>query len=114
MAPFLGNFSLWLALCFAVLQFAISYQKNNKSTLYLNRIAVKGLFSDIGGISFISDIDWGEDEPSEDGGFSNILNASMFCLSLMKIGHPTPLQYNLIFFQSLQSTPRQRQELRRN
>jgi len=43
MIPNLGNFSLWLAFCFAVLQFVVSYQKNNKSTLYLNRIAVNGL-----------------------------------------------------------------------
>ena len=43
MVPSLGNFSLWLALCFAVFQFVISYQKNNRFTLYLNRIAVNGL-----------------------------------------------------------------------
>jgi len=43
MIPNLGNFSLWLAFCFAVLQFVVSYQKNNKSTLYFNRIAVNGL-----------------------------------------------------------------------
>ena len=43
MVPSLGNFSLWLALCFAVFQFVISCKKNNRSTLYLNSIAVKGL-----------------------------------------------------------------------
>jgi len=43
MVPSLGNFSLWLALCFAIFQFVISCKKNNRSTLYLNRIAVNGL-----------------------------------------------------------------------
>ena len=43
MVPSLGNFSLWLALCFAIFQFVISYKKNNRSTLYFNRIAVNGL-----------------------------------------------------------------------
>ena len=43
MVPTLGNFSLWLTFCFAVLQFVVSCQKNNKSTLYFNRIAVNGL-----------------------------------------------------------------------
>ena len=43
MIPNLGNFSLWLAFFFAVLQFVISYRKNNKSTLYFNKIAVNGL-----------------------------------------------------------------------
>ena len=43
MVPNLGNFSLWLALCFAIFQFVISCKKNNRSTLYLNRIAVNGL-----------------------------------------------------------------------
>ena len=43
MIPNLGNFSLWLALCFAIFQFVISCKKNNRSTLYLNRIAVNGL-----------------------------------------------------------------------
>ena len=43
MVPSLGNFSLWLALCFAIFQFVISYKKNNKSTLYFNKIAVNGL-----------------------------------------------------------------------
>ncbi len=43
MVPSLGNFSLWLALCFAIFQFVISCKKNNQSTLYLNRIAVNGL-----------------------------------------------------------------------
>jgi len=43
MIPNLGNFSLWLAFFFAVLQFVISHQKNNKSTLYFNKIAVNGL-----------------------------------------------------------------------
>jgi len=45
MVPTLGNFSLWLTFCFAVLQFVVSYQKNNKSTLYFNRIAVRGLLA---------------------------------------------------------------------
>jgi len=39
----LGNFSLWLALFFAALQFGVSYRKNNKSTLYLNKISVYSL-----------------------------------------------------------------------
>ena len=43
MVPSLGNFSLWLAFCFALLQFVISYRKNNKSTLYFNKIAANGL-----------------------------------------------------------------------
>ena len=43
MVPSLGNFSLWLALCFAVFQFVISYKKNYRSTLYFNKIAVSGL-----------------------------------------------------------------------
>lgn len=43
MVPSLGNFSLWLALCFAIFQFVISCKKNNKSTLYFNKIAVNGL-----------------------------------------------------------------------
>ena len=43
MIPNLGNFSLWLAFFFAVLQFVISHQKNNKSTLHFNKIAVNGL-----------------------------------------------------------------------
>ena len=43
MVPSLGNFSLWLALCFAIFQFVISCKKNNRSTLYFNRIAVNGL-----------------------------------------------------------------------
>ena len=43
MVPSLGNLSLWLALCFAIFQFVISYKKNYPSTLYLNKIAVIGL-----------------------------------------------------------------------
>ena len=43
MIPNLGNFSLWLAFCFAFLQFFISYWKNNKSTLFFNKIAVNSL-----------------------------------------------------------------------
>ena len=43
MIPNLGNFSLWLALCFAIFQFVISCKKNNRLTIYLNRIAVNGL-----------------------------------------------------------------------
>ena len=45
MVPSLGNFSLWLALCFAIFQFVISCKKKNLSTLYLNRIAVNGFLS---------------------------------------------------------------------
>ena len=43
MVPFLGNFSLWLALCFAIFQFVVSLKQNNKSTISLNKIAVNGL-----------------------------------------------------------------------
>ena len=43
MVPSLGNLSLWLALCFAVFQFVISYKKNYRLALYFNRIAVSGL-----------------------------------------------------------------------
>ena len=43
MAPSLGNFALWLSLCFAVLQFTISRKKVIYSKAKLNRIAVNGL-----------------------------------------------------------------------
>ena len=43
MIPSLGNFTLWLSLCFAVLQFVVSYKKNVTSLLRFNKIAVKGL-----------------------------------------------------------------------
>ena len=39
----LGNFTLWLSLCFAVLQFVVSYKKNVTSLLRFNKIAVQGL-----------------------------------------------------------------------
>ena len=38
-----GNFSLWLSLCFAIFQFLISRKKNNRSVLQFNKIAVNGL-----------------------------------------------------------------------
>jgi len=38
-----GNFSLWLSLCFAIFQFLISRKKNNRSVLKFNKIAVNGL-----------------------------------------------------------------------
>ena len=41
--PFLGNFSLWLSLCFATLQFVNSIKKNSPSTFRLNKIATNGL-----------------------------------------------------------------------
>ena len=44
MIPSFGNFSLWLSLCFAVLQFIISNKKNFRSALNLTKIAVNGLF----------------------------------------------------------------------
>ena len=43
MAPYLGNFALWLSLCFAVFQFINSSIKNNNSILQFNKIAVNGL-----------------------------------------------------------------------
>ena len=38
-----GNFSLWLSLCFAIFQFLISRKKSNHSVLKFNKIAVNGL-----------------------------------------------------------------------
>ena len=43
MIPSLGNFALWLSLCFAILQFIISYKKIEHSKPKLNKIAVNGL-----------------------------------------------------------------------
>ena len=43
MAPYLGNFALWLSLCFAIFQFINSSIKNNNSILQFNKIAVNGL-----------------------------------------------------------------------
>ena len=43
MVPFLGNFALWLSLCFAVLQFVISYKKISYFQPNLNSVAVNGL-----------------------------------------------------------------------
>jgi cytochrome c-type biogenesis protein CcmF len=43
MVPYLGNFALWLSLCFAVFQFINSSIKNNNSILQFNKIAVNGL-----------------------------------------------------------------------
>tara|TARA_B100000315_G_scaffold254238_1_gene294863 strand:+ start:1055 stop:2983 length:1929 start_codon:yes stop_codon:yes gene_type:complete len=41
--PFFGNFSLWLALFFAIFQFIISHKKNIHSVLQFNKIATSGL-----------------------------------------------------------------------
>jgi len=43
MINIIGNFSLWLALCFSAFQFLNSLKKNNNSLIYLNKIAVNGL-----------------------------------------------------------------------
>ena len=43
MVPFLGNFALWLSLCFAVLQFMISHKKISYFLSKLNSVAVNGL-----------------------------------------------------------------------
>jgi cytochrome c-type biogenesis protein CcmF len=43
MSTSVGNFSLWLSLCFAIFQFLISRRKNNRSVLQFNKIAVNGL-----------------------------------------------------------------------
>jgi len=43
MVPFLGNFALWLSLCFAVLQFVISHKKISYFRSKLNNVAVNGL-----------------------------------------------------------------------
>jgi cytochrome c-type biogenesis protein CcmF len=43
MVPFLGNFALWLSLCFAVLQFVISHKKISYFQTNLNSVAVNGL-----------------------------------------------------------------------
>ena len=43
MVPSLGNFTLWLSLCFAILQFIISYKKISHFRSKLNSVAVNGL-----------------------------------------------------------------------
>ena len=43
MVPSLGNFALWLSLCFAILQFIISYKKISHFRSKLNSVAVNGL-----------------------------------------------------------------------
>ena len=43
MVPSLGNFALWLSLCFAILQFIISYKKISHFRSKLNNVAVNGL-----------------------------------------------------------------------
>jgi cytochrome c-type biogenesis protein CcmF len=43
MSASVGNFSLWLSLCFAIFQFLISRKKNSRSVLQFNKIAVNGL-----------------------------------------------------------------------
>jgi cytochrome c-type biogenesis protein CcmF len=43
MSASVGNFSLWLSLCFAIFQFLISRKKNNRSVLQFNKIAANGL-----------------------------------------------------------------------
>jgi len=43
MVPSLGNFTLWLSLCFAVLQFIISHKKISHFRSKLNSVAVNGL-----------------------------------------------------------------------
>ncbi len=43
MSASVGNFLLWLSLCFAIFQFLISRKKNNRSVLQFNKIAVNGL-----------------------------------------------------------------------
>ena len=43
MVPSLGNFALWLSLCFAILQFIISHKKISHFRSKLNSVAVNGL-----------------------------------------------------------------------
>ena len=43
MVPFLGNFTLWLSLGFAIFQFVISRKKNQDKIFQFNKIAVIGL-----------------------------------------------------------------------
>ena len=43
MAPSLGYFTLWLSLCFAILQFIISFKKDTSSILKFHKIAAIGL-----------------------------------------------------------------------
>ena len=43
MVPSLGNFALWLSLCFAILQFVISHKRISHFRSKLNSVAVNGL-----------------------------------------------------------------------
>ena len=43
MVFYLGNFTLWLSLCFGIFQFAVSRKKSQDKIVQLNRIAVIGL-----------------------------------------------------------------------
>ena len=43
MAPSLGYFTLWLALCFSILQFFTSFIKDTSYQTQFNKIAVNGL-----------------------------------------------------------------------
>jgi len=43
MVPSLGNFTLWLSLCFAILQLIVSYKKISHFRSKLNSVAVNGL-----------------------------------------------------------------------
>ena len=47
MAPTLGNITLWLSLCFAILQFFTSFKKNNNSLLLFYKIVVVGILLSI-------------------------------------------------------------------
>ena len=47
MAPTLGNITLWLSLCFAILQFFTSFKKNNNSLLLFYKILVVGILLSI-------------------------------------------------------------------
>ena len=53
MVPSLGNFALWLSLCFAILQFIISHKKISHFRSKLNSVAVNGLLLSVL-ISFFS------------------------------------------------------------
>ena len=53
MVPYFGHFTLWLSLCFAVLQFINSIKKNNSSIFKLNKIAANGIIL-CASISFFS------------------------------------------------------------
>ena len=43
MVPSLGNFALWLSLCFAILQFTVSRKKNSHFKSKFSSVAVNGL-----------------------------------------------------------------------